>query len=171
MSNRQKDKVLAIDPGTRHIGFAFFEGKQLVHYGVKTVSQNGSPKEKLDIGRRLILRMIRDFKPRKLAVEKTFFANNRNSALLNVFGDEIRALGKRNGLSVQTLAANSVRKFVCGNGSASKDEVARVCVARFPELKPYLSSDRKWKEQYHRNMFDAVALGVTAVLRPEGGRK
>ncbi len=171
MSNDKKQGVLAIDPGTRHIGFAFFEGKQLVHYGVKTISVNNSPNEKLVAGRRLILRLIRDFKPRKLVIEKTFFANNRNSALLNVLGDEIRALGKSHGLAVQALAANTVRKFVCENGSASKDEVAKVCVARFPELRPYLSSDRKWKEQYHRNMFDAVALGMTAEIYPLGNRE
>jgi len=53
-----------------------------------------------------------------------------------------------------------VKKAICGNGHASKYEVARVIASRFPELKVYLTQDRKWKEAYHQNMFDAVALGV-----------
>jgi len=55
-----------------------------------------------------------------------------------------------------------VRKAVCGNGAASKEEVARAIVLKFPQLKPYLTSDKRWKEKYHRNMFDAVALTIVA---------
>ena len=154
------EKILAIDPGTRNIGFALLDKGQLVHYGVKTIVRVGSPSEKLKQGRRIILRLINDFRPEILVVEKTFFANNRNSVLLNVFADEIKMVGKRKGLNVQSLAANSVRKLICGNGAASKDDVARAVVSRYPELKPFLTSDRRWKETYHRNMFDAVALGM-----------
>jgi len=38
--------------------------------------------------------------------------------------------------------------------------VARVIVSKYPELKVYLTQDRAWKELYHQNMFDAVALGM-----------
>ena len=108
---------------------------------------------------KLVLRLIKDYRPQILAVEKTFFANNRNSSLLNVLGDEIRAIGKRKKLKVISYAPNTIRKAICGNGRASKEDVARVLVARFPELKVYLTQDRKWKERYHQNMFDALALG------------
>ncbi len=162
MQQKHSERILAIDPGTRNTGFAFLDKGQLVHYGVKTIRPTKSPHEKLREGRKIILRLINDFRPQMLIVEKTFFANNRNSALLNVFPDEIKAVGKRKGLIVQSLAANSVRKLICGNGAASKDDVAMAMVSRYPELKPFLTSDRRWKERYHRNMFDAVALAVTA---------
>ena len=154
-------RILGIDPGTRYIGFAFLDNDELVHHGVKTIRNKKSPGEKSREGRRSVLRLINDFRPDVLVVEKTFFANNRNSVLLNVFTDEIRALGKRKGLNVRSLAANSVRKLICGNGAASKDDVARVIASRYPELRPYLTSDRRWKERYYRNMFDAVALAVS----------
>ena len=158
---RNNKRILAIDPGTRDIGFALFDRGELVHYGVKTIRrQRKSSHQKLKDGRKIVLRLINDFRPQTLVVEKTFFANNRNSALLNVFADEIKAVGKRKGLQVQSLAANSVRKMLCGNGRATKDDVARELVDRYPELRPYLTSDRRWKERYHRNMFDAVALGM-----------
>jgi len=162
MTFGEKQRILAIDPGTRNIGFAFLDKGALVHYGVKTIRKLRSPHEKLKAGRKIVLRLINDFRPQTLVVEKTFFANNRNSALLNVLADEIKAVGKRKGLKVESLAANSVRKMLCGNGRATKDDVARAMVSRFPELKPYLTSDRRWKERYHRNMFDAVALAIAA---------
>lgn len=42
--------------------------------------------------------------------------------------------------------------------------VARVIVSKFPELKVYLTQDRAWKERYHQNMFDAVALGMMVTM-------
>jgi hypothetical protein len=44
-------------------------------------------------------------------------------------------------------------------------EVARVIVSKYPELKVYLTQDRAWKEFYHQNMFDAVALGITVTIK------
>jgi Holliday junction resolvasome RuvABC endonuclease subunit len=163
----ERKKTLAIDPGTRNIGFALLDNGDLVHYGVKTIGRAQSPHYKRQEGRKFISRLIEDFRPQSLLVEKTFFANNRNSALLNAMADEVGALGRRRKLSVRSLAANTVRKAICGNGAASKEDVARAIVSRYPELKPYLSSDRRWKERYHRNMFDAVALAVA--FRMVGG--
>jgi len=53
-------------------------------------------------------------------------------------------------------------KKIFGNGRASKKKVARVIVSKYPELKVYITQDRAWKEQYHQNMFDAVALALVA---------
>lgn len=159
---RIKERILAIDPGTRNMGIAVLDGEKLVYYGVKMIRGVKSPHEKLKMGRKIVLELIKDFRPYSLVVEKTFFANNRNSALLNVFSDEIKALGKSKKLSVSCVAANTVRRIVCGDGSASKQEVARILVSRYPELRAYLSSDKRWKEDYHYNMFDAVALGLAS---------
>jgi len=85
--------------------------------------------------------------------------------LLNVFVNEILSIGKREQLGVISLAAYVVRKEICGNGRAGKQDVAREIVARFPELKAYLFSDRRWKEKYFYKTFDATALGVAAFSR------
>jgi Holliday junction resolvasome RuvABC endonuclease subunit len=142
------------------MGVAVLDGGKLLYHGVESVPKGRSPHETLKAGRKAVLRFINDFKPGILAIEKTFFANNRNSALLNVFADEIRAVGKRKGLSVVAFAPSVVKKAVCGNGWAKKDEVARAVVAKYPELKVYIGQDRKWKNRYHSNMFDAVAVGM-----------
>jgi hypothetical protein len=56
-------------------------------------------------------------------------------------------------------------KYICGNDHASKKEVASVVMANYPELKVYITQDRAWKEKYHQNMFDAVALGMMAAIK------
>ena len=160
--SKTKTRILAIDPGTREMGVALLEGDKLLYHGVKTIKRGKSPHETLKEGRKVILRLMEDFQPDILAVEKTFFANNRNTAVLNVFADEIKAIGKRKGLEVVGFAPSTVKKFITGNGRASKLEVAKVVISAYPELKVYMTQDRKWKEEYHQNMFDAVALGIVA---------
>jgi Holliday junction resolvasome RuvABC endonuclease subunit len=161
-------RILAIDPGTREMGVALLQDKELIYHGVETINKRLSPHEKLKEGRRIVLRLITDFRPRILAYEKTFIGRNRRASLLNVFGDEIRAIGERKGLHVVTFAPNTVKKFICGNGHASKKEVAKAIISTFPELKVYLTQDRAWKERYHQNMFDAVALGICCLASTGG---
>jgi len=163
MSNNHK-KVLAIDPGTREMGIAFLDDGKLIYYGVKAIKKRKYPHQTLKEGRKIILRLIKDFRPNTLIYEKAFFANNRNSSLLNVFVDEIKAVAKRKGLELKGFAPSTVKKAICGNGRASKREVARVIASKYLELKVYLNQDRVWKELYHENMFDAAALGMMAEI-------
>ena len=169
--NTNTKKLLAIDPGTKYMGIAFFEGEKLIHHGVKVIKKGKSPHETLKTARGIVLRLISDFKPQVLVVEKTFFANNRNSSLLNVFVDEIKAIGRRKKLKVESYAPNTVKKIICGNGRAGKDEVCRAVVSKFPELYVYFNQDRRWKEKYHQNMSDAVALGLTHLKKALGKGK
>jgi len=110
------------------------------------------------------LRLIKDLKPNILVVERSFFINNKTAALLHVFINEIKAIGKRKGLKVISYAPATVRKFICGNGRTGKKTLSEVIVSKFPELRVYLTQDRAWKERYHQNMFDAVALALMALF-------
>ena len=156
----KRKRILAIDPGTCEMGVAVLENGRLVYHGVETFRKLPSPQGRLRQGRATVARLIRDFQPTVLVVEKTFIGRNRNAALLNVLGDEIVALGRRHGIAVVSLAPNAVKKIVAGHGWATKAEVAKAIAARYPKLKAYLPPGRKWKLQRHYNMFDAVALGV-----------
>lgn len=162
---KRKTRILAIHPGTRHTGIALMEGDNLIYYGVKSIKNRRSPHDILDEGRKTVLRLIKDFSPSILVIEKTFFVNNKNAALLNVFAEEIVAIGRRKRLRVVSFAPSTVKKQICGNGRATKEDVARAIASRYPELKAYLSQDRKWKSQYHANMFDAVALALMPIPR------
>jgi Holliday junction resolvasome RuvABC endonuclease subunit len=55
-------------------------------------------------------------------------------------------VGERKAVTVLGFAPSTVKKHICGNGRASKKEVARVIVSKYPELKVYLTQDRAWKE-------------------------
>jgi crossover junction endodeoxyribonuclease RuvC len=155
-----KTKILAIDPGVRQMGIAFLDGGKLLYHGVKVIPKRLSARETLREGKAAVLRLMNDFKPNLVVLEKSLFADNSTSGLLNVLEEAIKRLCRRRGVRVICIAPNTLKKAICGNGRASKRQVSRAVVARFPELKVYLKQNRKWKESYHGNMFDAVALGM-----------
>ena len=109
---KNKKKILAIDPGTRHMGYVFLDKGKLLYYGVKIIERGKSPSETLREERKTILRLINDLKPNILVVEKTFISNNRSASLLNVFFDEIKAVGRRKGLRVLSFAPSTVKKHI-----------------------------------------------------------
>lgn len=150
------------------MGVAVLEGGSLLYHGVETFRNLPSPQARLRQSRAAVVRLIRDFRPAVLALEKTFIGRNRNAALLNVLADEIAALGRRNGITVVRLAPNTVKKAIAGDGRASKDDVAAAVAARYPELRAYLAPERKWKRERQLNMFDAAALALacSAAERP-----
>lgn len=160
-SRNKPRRILAIDPGIRGMGIAFLYGDELIYHGVKTIERGSSSWETLKAGRKLILRLIADFRPRLLVIEKAQFGYSEKASQLNALVQQLIAIGKRKRLEVICYAPSTVKKSVAGNGSATKKEVSRAVVARYPELKAYLAPDRKWKEAYHANMFDAVAVGMT----------
>jgi len=130
------------------MGIAFFDKGKLIYYGVKTIKKGKSPSETLKEGRKVILRLIKDLKPNILVVEKVFFANNRSASLLNVFVDEIKAIGRRKGLEVKGFAPSTVKKAICGYGRASKKEVAKVIVS----YEPVQGIDTLFLFDYYRDM-------------------
>lgn len=136
MTNKKPARILAIDPGTREIGIAVLEDCELVYHSVKTIRSRRSPHEILKQARAILLRLVRDFRPSTVVFEKTFFANNRNTALLNVFTDELRAIAGRKRLAVVGLGPSTVKKAVCGTAGAAKSAVAEVVAAAYPSLKP-----------------------------------
>ena len=123
---KTKPTILAIDPGTRHLGLAVLDGDALVYHGVKTISTSLTPHDRLNAGRKVVLRLIRDFRPDVLAIEKAFFAKSRNTALLNVLVDEIQAVARKKGISVTAVAPSTVKRRVAGNGHATKRQVQRM---------------------------------------------
>lgn len=88
----------------------------------------------------------------------------RGGAALNTFVDQIIAAGRKKRVKDWELSVISIRKEICDNELASKREMPIKMVESFPELAPFLSSDRKWKEEFFYNMFDTVALGAALSL-------
>lgn len=159
----KENRILAIDPGIREMGVAVFENSRLIYHGVETFRKLPSPQERLRQARAAVARLIHDFRPGVLVVEKNFIGKNRCAALLNTLSKEVASLARHHRIAIVSLAPSTVKKAIAGHGWASKAEVAKAIAARYPKLKAYLPPRRKWKLRRHYNMFDAVALGIACL--------
>lgn len=162
MKSNKRKRILAIDPGTRNIGYAVFENRDLKYFGVKTIPRPHASHGVLSEGKKIMARLLADFSPTVVAVERTYFGNNRGSVTLNRLVQTILSTGERRGLDVLCLPVNTIRKRVCGNGWAQKAQVVKMLCREFPQLRAYGTSNREWKRDFNQNIFDAVALGVAA---------
>ena len=151
--------ILAVDPGTRELGVAVLSGKELLFYGVKTVTNRKNPLIVLDAISSYLRNLLKKYRPTAVAVEKMFITQ-KNSALLVVTAEQVKAVAKEANLPVYEYAPVTVRKRLCQTGRATKRETAAVIATRFPELNRYYRRTAAWEIDYYSNLFDAVAVGV-----------
>ena len=165
MRKKRAQRILAIDPGTREMGYAILDEYDPIYYGVKTLKKKRPTCVLLKETRKIIRRLIEDYNPKILVIEETFFYKHKNAYRLIAMAEEIKRVAKREKLKVFEYAPKTIRKAICKSGKATKREVAEVLCSRYPELHVYLTQDRKWKEKYWGHMFDALALGLTHFLK------
>ena len=155
-----KIRILSIDPGTKHMGYASFEGVELVDYGVKTIRQ-GSVGKILDHLEEIINRQLKEKTPDYLVLEKNAFSQIRNNLRLAMVVAKIKKVARKNCLLVYEYDPRTIRKAICNDGNATKKRVAQTLIIYYPELNVHLKSDKDWVLRYHMNMFDAIAVGMT----------
>lgn len=152
--------IIAIDPGTRFWGVTVFRGEDILVSVVKILSTKGSPRKRLNEVKRVFSSLLEDYAPDVLVLEKPFLFWSKQSHLLNVLIEEIKSLARREKMKVFEFSPRTVRKAVCGNGNASKKDMAKLICSIYPELKIRLNQDRRYKEIYWGHAFDSAGLGV-----------
>lgn len=151
--------ILAIDPGTKEVGVAVLAGPELCYYAVKTIKRRRPPRALLAETSNFLSRLIQDYRPETLAIEKTFLFQ-KSAALLSVAAAEMKQVARDRGIAVYEYAPVEVRRLICQGETVTKRETALRIVRRFPELARYLNQPTRWGDLYWANMFDAVAVGL-----------
>jgi len=153
------DTILALDPGLRDLGYAVLRGRRIVTSGVLGLRR--VPKDdRLAIARNNVRTWLMTHRPDVVVVEKTYRHPLPWLNQLHQISRSARNLATRQHAAFTMYSPQSVRATVAGNGKAKKPEVAVAVAHRFPSLRVYLTQDRRWKERFWQNMFDAIALGL-----------
>ena len=125
-----KDKIiLGIDPGTNILGFGIVrvdsKGPHYVDMGVFDLRKIKDPFEKLANIFAGVNELIEEHKPDELAVESPFYGKNAQVVLKlgRAQGAAITA-AIMHGLKVTEYAPRKAKIAICGNGAASKEQVA-----------------------------------------------
>lgn len=168
-------RILGIDPGTRHMGIVVVEDGTLLSYGVHTLRNGERPHDVIGQAKRIVLGYVAKHEPRVVAIEKPLPIATRRGAILNVIADELRERARELNLEVRELGPSDIRERVVGNPRATKIEVADTLVTLgFEALRPMIPKKPKRsalglrpKDKYWLHMFDALALAI-AIQRTGG---
>jgi len=156
---RPNRPILALDPGLRDLGFAVLAGRKLLARDV--IALRLIPKSRrLEEAHKRVAALVATHRPGAIVVEKTYphpvpWLDDLHRITLSA-----KRLAAKRRIKFATYAPQAVRHDVAGNGNAKKPEVAIAIAHRFPQLRVYLTQDRRWKEKFWLNMFDAIALAL-----------
>ena len=157
----KKIKILAIDPGTREMGYAHLENKNLIDFGVKYLRHSKKLQDMFVYLAEVVNRLISEKRTELLVIEKCSFSHSTQNAALMIAVSRIKGIAKKHGIPIYEYAHRTISKAVCDNGNATKQDISKILAVAYPELKYYLGSDKRCKEEYFQNIFDAVACGIT----------
>ncbi|MDI6821046.1 MAG: crossover junction endodeoxyribonuclease RuvC [Patescibacteria group bacterium] len=147
--------ILGIDPGSTHVGFGLIltKGQKLFHLKSGLLNIPKEPKSSRLLSLEEDLKKILDeFKPERVGVEKLFFVKNKKTAfeVAESRGVIINTLAKHN-LKLFEVYPSEVKLALTGNGSANKNAVAKM-VSFFLRLPKKLQTD---------DVSDALAIAIT----------
>ena len=150
-------KILAINPGTRYLGIAVFEGPELLDWRVKVIKGKWS-KDKQQKTLVIIRTLIERYQPDILAIKKLH--RSRSSDNLNQLVSRIKQHSKRKGLKVYQYSIKELEAFFFGEAKANKNKLAEVLASKYSFLVHEFNKEKSNKNSYHIRVFEAVALGA-----------
>lgn len=120
-------RVLGIDPGSRFTGWGVIEGdgRRSVHVASGVLKLGDG-----ELGARLrlifdgVTRLVAEYRPQEIAVERVFVARNAESALkLGQARGAAICAALADGLPLAEYAPREIKLAVVGTGAASKEQV------------------------------------------------
>jgi len=156
------ERVLAIDPSTRGVGFAVMEGpERLVDWGIKGVKSDKN-RESLEH----ITRLIKRYHPDVIVIENHQHKSARRRVRVRQLLNAIVLFASIGEVRVRKVSRAAIKNAFMKVGAATKHQIATEIARRFPELTPRLPPVRKpWMSEDNRmSIFDSVALALTSLL-------
>lgn len=158
-TNPQSAMLLAVNPGTRYLGIALFDGTCLIDWRVARI-RAGSPDGKSARVTTIIEAAIERYRPHILVAKKPH--PRRTSVLLDRLTLDITQLGVHHGLRVYSFTTAAAARLLSPERPASKRALAEHIAAEYPMLKQELDTELAARHAYHMRMFEAVGLGMAA---------
>lgn len=122
-------RVLGVDPGLTATGYGVVEDvagalQPLARGTIRTGSKASLPDRLAKIYHAL-RQVVEEYRPDAVAVEEVYLARNAPSAMLTAQVLGVVKLAAH-GCELRSYAPREIKKWICGNGSAPKDQMIRM---------------------------------------------
>ncbi len=161
---RKPVKIIGVNPGTRYIGVAVFQGSELLDWGVKNMEGRWSV-EKVKKARVILSDLIRRYEPGVIAIKELH--PSRSSRNLNQLVGEIKGLARRKGMRIYQYPIKEMERFF-RSGKMNKEKLAESVASQYPVLAHEARREKSINNPYYIRMFEAVALGSVCLHQLDG---
>jgi Holliday junction resolvasome RuvABC endonuclease subunit len=154
---KELPRILAINPGSRYIGFAAFQGPDLLDWGVR-VNRAKTPRGTIRVGSHIVKETIERFQPDTLAIKRVH--PSRTSPTLDRLTQSIKKLSRRRKLKVHQYSIIQLQNALCSQAKGNTRQLAAEVAAVYPVLRREFLKETANRRPYYVRMFEAVALGI-----------
>jgi Holliday junction resolvasome RuvABC endonuclease subunit len=154
---KEPPRILAVNPGSRYVGFAAFQGPELLDWGVRVILAK-TPRGRVRVAGRIVTEAVERFQPDTMAVKRLH--PSRSSPSLDRLAGSIKELARRRKLKIHQYSILELKAVLCPAAKGNKRRLAAEVAATYPVLSLYLQKELANRHPYHLRMFEAVALGV-----------
>lgn len=156
-------KILGIDPGYGRVGLAVLSGEvgseKLLYSSCIETDKDTPHNERLRQVTNGVKKVIVEWGPTELTIEKIFFTTNQKTAMqVSEARGAIISVAQDLGLKIFEYTPLQIKAAVTSNGKASKQEMAYM-ITRILDLKTKLKRDDE---------YDAIATGLTHIACRRG---
>ena len=103
-------RTLALDPGTREMGYAVLESTDLLYFGVHTFPHHCPARRLCAEGQAFVQGLLDAYGPQLFVIEKTWYAKSTRSTRLHIFVETMESFALQEGLLVRAYTPRMVKK-------------------------------------------------------------
>jgi RNase H-fold protein (predicted Holliday junction resolvase) len=158
-----KNKLLAVIPGRRRIGFAVFYNQTLVFYGGTSLARFKTKQTICEAVEKFMDKLIKRFQINRVAVRK-LDKSQETSTLLVEINEHLKTICKADKLKVSVYDGKFINTHFCKeNERPTKEKTAAFLTAKYPELDRYYKLKKDYEKKYYAFVFQAIALGLVCL--------
>ena len=164
--------ILAIRPGIREMGIAVLERGDFLDYAVKTfrkhkIAKPLSLKKRLEQTTSVLPRFIHRYEPQIMAVEVPSAQRQKPSAYLRAVIPHLHKFAKAQGLKYYEYSPAQIRKSLCGQSQATRNELTEKLCGKYKELRRFAQKRSVWQADYWNNLFCAASIALVCAAELE----
>lgn len=156
-------RILGIDQGIANMGYSILEDDKLITYGCINTTSKDFIEQRFFIIYSKLKTIIEEYKPQVICCEKLFYTSpkegNRNKSAsiiyTNMITGVLAALCGEFNIELRMFVPSKVKKAVCDNGKAEKEEM----ISKIKSLYPVESEKTKYE-----HVCDSIAIAFTCYI-------
>ena len=156
--------ILAVNPGSRYMGYAVYYDTDLVDWGVKVIPKG----VKGSLGKRaskVLSYLIGSHQIKRLILKSLH--PSRTSSGLRAIVRSFKQYSVKNRIRIHEYDISRVKQSLIDEGRRNKMNLMDSVSKRFSFLIPEYERAKKEKRPYLVRMFEAVALGINDLMQRE----